>query len=46
MVAVRENRPEELREWARSQWGLHSKVLLERRARNEHLLAIKFYRDP
>lgn len=44
MVVVDENKPVELMEMASKIWNLCSTVILDRRAKNEHLSIIKFYR--
>ncbi|XP_063952685.1 methyltransferase N6AMT1-like isoform X2 [Lytechinus pictus] len=44
LVAIRENKPEELMTWM-SSLGLDSSVVLTRRAGPEHLYILKFYRD-
>lgn len=44
MVAVQENRPAELMAEALARWGLRSDVVMHRRARNEHLFVLRFYR--
>lgn len=42
MVAVRENRPVDIMRWAWDELGLRSSIVIDRRARNEHLFIIKF----
>lgn len=42
MVVVDENRPREIMEMARRQLSLASSIVIDRRARNEHLSIIKF----
>lgn len=44
MILVKENRPEEICHWALKEFGLKSKVLHDRKALNEHLFAVKFYK--
>ncbi len=44
MVAVTENDPEEIMRISKEQYGLRSHIVRSRKARNEHLLIIKFYR--
>jgi release factor glutamine methyltransferase len=44
MILVKENRPDEICQWAQQAFGLRSKVLRDRKARNEHLFAVKFYK--
>ena len=45
MIALSANRPEELMEWARRDWGFNSKVALRRKAGIESLSVLKFWRD-
>lgn len=42
MVAVDENRPKEIMQWALKDFNLRSEIVIDRRARNEHLSIIKF----
>lgn len=44
MVVVDENRPQEIMQMARTQLGLQSCIVIDRRARNEHLSIVKFTR--
>jgi len=42
MVVVDENKPAEIMRWAHDTLVLHAEILIDRRARNEHLSILKF----